>query len=356
MPEAATVVVMGGTEARRPAPTWLVWAALLVVYIVWGSTYLAIKLVVETMPPLLAASSRFLIAGLLIAAVLVVRRGPAVLRLSRAELAGAAFVGVALLLGGNGLVSLGEREVPSGVAALIIAVVPLWVVLLRLLGSEPVRRGTLLGVVIGIGGVAVLLIPRGLGSEAGLGGMAMVVFSGLSWALGSYYSRRVALPSDPFVSTSAQLVLGGLALGICGLISGEMGLLRVERFSTEAVVSLIYLVLIGSIVAYTAYTWLLQNASISKVATYAYVNPVVAVILGWLVLNEEINLAMLVGGAMIVVAVGLVLRTEARARGGVSVPEAPMGRFSQSDGEPLAVGQSDAHPRPREADWSRAGD
>ncbi|CAN5762320.1 drug/metabolite exporter YedA [soil metagenome] len=314
------------SEQER-APEWLIWGALIVVYVVWGSTYLAIRLVVETMPPLLSASGRFLVAGLLIYAVLVLRHGPRVMRLTRPELIGSTFVGLALLLGGNGLVMLGERDVPSGLAALIIAVVPLWVVVLRLLFAEPVRRGTLLGVLVGFAGVGVLVVPRWAGGEVALEGMLMLIVAGASWALGSYYSRRLTLPADPFVSTAAQLVLGGLGLAVAGLLTGELGLLRPERFSSESVISLLYLVFFGSILAYTAYTWLLQVTSVSKVATYAYVNPVVALLLGWAILAEEIGPSMIVGGAMIVVAVGLVIRTESRPRdyaAALAAPPAPL--------------------------------
>ena len=306
------------TPAQQRAPDWLVWAALLVVYVVWGSTYLGIRLVVETMPPLLAASIRFVIAGLIIYGVLLARRGPRALQLSPAELRGSAFVGAALLLGGNGLVMLGERDVPSGLAALIIAVVPLWVVVLRLLFGERIRVGTLIGVLLGFVGVAVLVVPRGVTGSVSSAGMLMLVAAGASWAIGSYYSQRVALPRDPIVATATQLVLGGLALGLAGLVAGELGLVQVESFSERSIVAFVYLVTFGSILAYTAYTWLLQNATVSKVATYAYVNPVVAIILGWWVLAEEINPSMIVGGAMIVLAVGLVVRTEAR-------PAAPVG-------------------------------
>jgi drug/metabolite transporter (DMT)-like permease len=311
------------SETHERAPAWLIWSALIVVYVVWGSTYLAIRLVVETMPPLLSGSGRFLVAGALMCAFLVLRHGPSVLRLSRQEWLGSAFVGLALLLGGNGLVMLGERDVPSGLAALIIAVVPLWVVVLRLLFAEQVRRGTVLGVLVGFAGVGVLVVPRGAGGEVALEGMLMLVAAGASWALGSYYSRRLTLPPNPFVSTAAQLVLGGLGLAVAGVLTGELGLLRPERFSTESVVSLLYLVFFGSIVAYTAYTWLLQVTSVSKVSTYAYVNPVVALLLGWAILAEEIGFSMIVGGAMIVVAVGLVVRTESRSRDDVGALQAP---------------------------------
>jgi drug/metabolite transporter (DMT)-like permease len=276
------------------------------------------------MPPLLSAGGRFIVAGGILGAFLLLRHGPSVLRLSREELVGSAFVGLALLLGGNGLVMLGERDVPSGLAALIIAVVPLWVVLLRNLFGERIGRGTIVGVLVGFAGVAVLVVPRGVNGTVELAGMLMLIIAAASWAVGSFYSRRVALPRNPFVSTAAQMVLGGLGLLVVGLLGGELGLIGGGRqFSTESVVALLYLVGFGSILAFTAYTWLLQHAPVSKVATYAYVNPVVAILLGWLVLNEEVGLSIALGGAMIVVAVGLVIRTETRPRVAVGALDAP---------------------------------
>jgi drug/metabolite transporter (DMT)-like permease len=217
-----------------------------------------------------------------------------------------------LLLGGNGLVMLAERSVPSGLAALIIAVVPLWIVLLRVTNAERVRRGTLLGVLIGFVGVTLLVASRGLTGEVDVIGMLMVIGSSASWAVGSFYSRRLPLPADPFVSTVAQMICGGIALGAVGVAAGELARLRPEQFATESSIALGYLAVFGSILAFSAYTWLLQNAPVSKVATYAYVNPVVAIFLGWLVLAEAITPSMAIGGAMIVVGVALVIRSESR--------------------------------------------
>jgi drug/metabolite transporter (DMT)-like permease len=310
-------------HTAESAPAWMIWGALVVVYVVWGSTYLAIRVVVDTMPPLLSGSWRFLVAGIILYALLVMRSGPRVLRLSRAELIGATAVGWALLVGGNGLVMAGERDVPSGLAALIIAIVPLWVVLLRLVFREQIRWGTLFGVLIGFAGVAVLVVPRGIDGSIALGGMLMLIVAGASWAVGSYYSRRLALPSDPLVSTAAQMLAGGVGLAAAGVLTGELELLQPAAFSSESVVSLLYLVVFGSLVGYTAYTWLLQNTTISKVSTYAYVNPVVALFLGWAILREEITASIIVGGLMIVVAVGLVIRTETRPREDVGALEAP---------------------------------
>jgi drug/metabolite transporter (DMT)-like permease len=306
------------------APGWQIWTALLVVYLVWGSTYLAIAVVVQTMPPLLSAGGRFLLAGALMGAFLALRHGPSVLRLSRAEIAGSAFVGLALLLGGNGLVMLGEKTVPSGLAALIIAVVPLWVVALRFVSHEPIGRGTVIGVLIGFAGVAVLVVPGGIDGTVELVGALMLIAAAASWSVGSFYSRRLSLPANPFVSTVAQMLLGGAGLVVAGVLAGELGLLASGRpFSSESVLSLAYLVLFGSIVGFTAYTWLLHHAPVSKVATYAYVNPVVALILGALILGEQIGLTIVVGGAMIVLAVGLVIRSEARPRASAGALDAP---------------------------------
>jgi drug/metabolite transporter (DMT)-like permease len=303
---------MASAPHKPTAPEWQVWAALLVVYIVWGSTYLAIAVVVQTMPPLLTAGLRHLIAGVIMFGILAMLRRGSVLRLTRREWLGAGFVGVALLLGGNGLVVLGERDVPSGLTALIIAIVPLFVVLLRRVFGERVATGTFVGVAAGFVGVAVLIVPNGISGQVNLLGMLMLLGASLSWAIGSYFSKTVALPRDPFASTGAQMLTGGASLIVAGTLFGEWGLADPSQFSTASVVSLLYLIVFGSVLAYTAYTWLLQNASVSRVATYAYVNPVVAIVLGAALLGETIDLLMLVGAAIILVSVGLVLRTEAR--------------------------------------------
>jgi len=301
------------TPARRAdAPEWLVWAAMLVIYLVWGSTYLAIRVMVDTMPPLLAAGARFAIAGAIMALPLILRGGLGRLRVTRAELAGSAFVAAMLLLLGNGLVSLGERDVPSALAALIIGSEPLIVLILRGVAGERITRVGLAGVGLGFAGLAVLVVPRGINGTVAVGGMLMVMVASFTWAVGSFYSRRLRLPSDPLVSTTLQLILGGTFMLVAGLLLGEAGHLRVEEFSTGSVISFFYLVIFGSLLAYTAYTWLLQNAPITRISTYAYVNPVVAVILGWLVLQEEISVSMLLGAAMIVVSVAFIVWTESR--------------------------------------------
>ncbi len=291
------------------APGWMVWSALWVVYIVWGSTYLAIRVVVETLPPFLSAGARFTVAGLILFAVLALRRGLAEIRVSKRELGASLLVGAALLLGGNGLVSLAERDVSSSLAALIIASTPLWVILLRKLSGDRISGGTLVGVAIGFVGVAMLVLP-GRDSDANVAGLLLLVVAAASWASGSFFSSRLPLPRDPFVSTATQMVAGGLILLVAGLASGETSGLDPSEFSGASIAAFAYLVTMGSLFAFTCYVWLLQNAPISKVATYAYVNPVIAIFLGWLILSESITTTILVGAAVIVSSVAFIVSKE----------------------------------------------
>jgi drug/metabolite transporter (DMT)-like permease len=289
-----------------------VWIALWTVYLVWGSTYLGIRYVVETMPALLSAGARFFIAGLLFAIWLLVRHGAAALRFTRGELAGCAIVGIALLLGGNGLVSVGEDQgVPSGLAALVIASIPLWVILLRRAAGERLGRATPLWVVLGFAGVALLLVPGDRPDDAPLGGMLILVAGAFCWASGSFASSRLQIPDDPIRATALQMLLGGATMVLVGLAAGEGGQLDVGAFSWESTVAFAYLVLFGSLCAFTAYAWLLKNAPISQVATYAYVNPVVAIALGALFVDEEVTALMGVAAVVICASVAGTIRQEA---------------------------------------------
>lgn len=296
-------------EARRSSQTWLVWLALWTVYIVWGSTYLAIRVTIETMPPLLTAGVRFVLAGSIMYGILAFRRGRASMRITGREAASSALIGGGLLLGGNGLVVLAERDVSSSLAALVIASVPLWVVLLRAITGDRASRGTLLGVAIGFFGVALLVLPGGSGDGQLFGVMLLIAASAL-WATSSFLSPRVSLPKDSFTSTAYQMLFGGLWCALGGFAMGEAGGIDVEGFSTASVLALVYLVGAGSLLAFTAYVWLLQNAPISKVATYAYVNPVIALVLGWLILSESISATMLVGATIIVASVAFIVTRE----------------------------------------------
>jgi drug/metabolite transporter (DMT)-like permease len=299
-------------STRSAPPAVFVWLGLGIVYVIWGSTYLAIRVAVETMPPLLTSGLRFCAAGLVLATIIAARSGPSRLLVGRRELVSATLVGAALVLGGNGLVMIAERDVASGLAALIIGSVPLWVVLLRTILGDRVGRGTLAGVAVGFVGVAVLVVPSGGEGTAQLVGAVLLVIASASWASGSFASARLPLPRDPFVSTAYQMASGGILVTIAGLALGETNGLDPAHFSSESLLAVGYLLVFGSLIAFTAYTWLLQNAPISLVATYAYVNPVVAVFLGWLILGEPVTAILAIGAALIVVAVAFVIRQEYR--------------------------------------------
>lgn len=303
-------MVTSHAQPRHTPPAWLVWLALWTVYIIWGSTYLAIRVTVETLPPLFAAGVRFLVAGALMYAWLALRGGPNSVRISRRELVAATAVGGALLLGGNGLVMLAERDVPSGLASLIIASVPLWVVVFRATTGERVGKGTRAGVAAGFAGVAMLVLPGDTTDGAALYGLLLLVGAAFSWATGSFLSQRLSLPPNPFLSTAVQMLAGGALLMLGGLARGEASSLALDQFSAASLWALTYLVVAGSFVAFTAYTWLLQNAPISKVATYAYVNPVVAVLLGWAILSESVTPVIGVAAAVIVASVAFIIRRE----------------------------------------------
>ena len=292
----------------------MLWAALATIYVVWGSTYLAIRVMVETMPPLLAAGARFAVAGAIFWVVLRLRGGAERVRATPRQLAGAGLIGCLLCFGGNGLVTVAEQEVPSGLAALIIGSVPLWVVLMRTGHGDRVPAPTLAGVVLGFGGLALLVLPGDRPGDAPLWGVLLVVVAAALWASGSFYSSRVSLPDDVLASTAWQMLLGGSAMLLAGLIAGEAGDVRPAEFSADSVIAFSYLIVVGSLFAFTAYAWLLQHAPISLVATYAYVNPMIAIFLGWAILDEEITFTIVAGALAIVLSVATVVRREADQR------------------------------------------
>ena len=299
-----------GSTGADPSPL-LLWAALITVYLVWGSTYLAIRVVVESAPPLLAMGSRFLLAGVLLGTYLLLRHGRAALRVDRRALAGAGLVGLLLLLGGNGGVAIAEQTVPSGITALLIAATPLWLVCLRLLARDRLKPLSLLGTVLGFVGIAVLVRPgAALGAGVETWGLFTAVAAAASWAVGSFVSSRIPMPRDAFVATTWEMLLGGAGLLLVGLAVGELDGFTLGQVEPAAWAWLAYLVFVGSIIAFSAYVWLLAHAPISLTATYAYVNPVVAVLLGALVLDEPVTAAVLAGGAVVVLGVGLVVSVE----------------------------------------------
>ena len=299
--------------ARPEAAGWQVWTGLWIVYIVWGSTYLAIRIMVETVPPLLGAGVRFTIAGAVMVAAIAVRRGLAFVRPSRPQLLSALAVGL-LLPGANAVVTVAEQEVPSAMAALLLASIPLWVIVLRVTAREGVPGRSIAAVLVGFAGVALLLRPGEQSGDATFAGLLACVGAAVMWASGSFASPRLSLPRDPLVSTGWQMLLGGVVITLAGVVAGELPDVDPDAFSLRSLLALAYLIAFGSWLAFTAYAWLLQNAPLSKVATYAYVNPVVAIVLGWLVLDEVITGVTLIGAAIIVTSVALVVRTESARR------------------------------------------
>jgi drug/metabolite transporter (DMT)-like permease len=293
-----------------PAPSPRILAvvgALAVVYVVWGSTYLGIALAIETMPPLLMASVRFLLAGTLlyvVASRFGDREGD---RPGRRQWLWAFLTGVPLLTLGNGSVGIGQETVDSGVASLIIASVPLWIALLdRLFFGRRLSRQAIVGIAVGFGGVALLIGPTGGGGIDAVGALLLVGAS-LSWAVGSLLARGAVLPQRPLVGVAMQMLAGGSVLAVEGALFGELGEVHPGEISGRSLAGFAFLVFFGSILAFSCYVWLLRSTRTSLVATYAYVNPVVAVLLGWAVLDESIGVRTLVAGGIILAAVALIV-------------------------------------------------
>ncbi|MEV7778633.1 EamA family transporter [Kitasatospora sp. NPDC088351] len=283
-----------------------VWGALALVYVVWGSTYLAIRIALETMPSFLSASARFLCAGLLLAVFVLVRHGRAGLRVNLRQLGSSALVGGLLLTGGNGLVVLGENSVPSGLAALLVAAVPLWMVLLTAASGDRPKPAELAGVLVGLAGLAVLSAPA-IGGDIAPAGVIVVICATLAWAAGSFAAKRIPMPGNVLAASAYQMLAGGLGNLLIALVRGEQRGFGPGAVSGRSWLALGYLVVAGSLVAFTAYAWLLRSAPLTLVATYAYVNPVVAVLLGWLILAEPLTGPTLLGGAIVVAGVCLVV-------------------------------------------------
>jgi len=293
-------------EMSRPSRTQI-WTALAIVYFVWGSTYVAIKLAVRTLPPLLAGGTRFLLASAILATVLLVLRRS--LRITRAELIGTAIVGTMLLALGVGLVHIVEQHIDSSVAAMIAGTVPLQIILLRLLAGENPARATRLSTLAGLVGLALVVAP-GLGSGSTALGLAVMISATMSWTLGSFLSKRLPLPENPFVATVWEMAFGGTFLLVGALAVGEGGQLDSSTFALDSLLAWAYLVVMGSIVGFSAYAWLLRTAPISLVVTHQYVNPLVAVALGALLLGERPVPTTLAGAALIVGAVVVTARHE----------------------------------------------
>jgi len=306
----STVDVRGVTRA----PTSAIMVRLLPLWILWGATYLGIALLLESMPGLMGNGSRFIVAGAILGLGLVIVKGPRVLALTRRQFRSVVVMGVMILGVGIGMVSLAERYVPSGIAALIVSITPLLIVLLRIRAGERPSRLTLAGVAVGLIGLGLMLLPGGTVPVSGtdldvvIWSIGLVVGS-LSWAYFSWRSTRYDLPKNLLTTTVYELLVAGVFLTVIGFITGERW-----SFATITAGSWIgwaYLV-VASLIAYASYVWLLDNAPISLTSTYAYVNPVVAVILGALIISEPVSRDVIIGLTIVVGGVALVVSGERR--------------------------------------------
>lgn len=316
-PEPGAAPRTSASGSGAPPSRAKIVAAFAAIYIIWGSTYLGIAIAIQTAPPFLMAGARFVVAGALLYGWMRLRGAP---RPTRANWAGAAVVGGLLLLGGNGAVVWAEQRVPSGIAALLVATLPVWLVMLdwaRPGGPRP-GKWVLVGLAIGLIGVGVLVGPASLagGARIDLLGALVLMFGSICWAAGSLYSRQARLPASSAQGMAMQMLAGGVLLFVAGTIAGEWRVLDVSGISQASWLAILYLILFGSLIGFTAYMWLLGVAPPAKVATYAYVNPIVAVFLGWLVLSEPISSRTMIAAAIIVGAVALIVSV--RSGGGGS--------------------------------------
>ena len=320
MPTDVTMPPGRATRPTRPTRPTLdrrsLIVGLLILYLVWGSTYLAIRVAVETIPPFLMAGARFLLAGGVLLAWTAARDRRGFTPPTRREWRDSAIVGGLLLGGGMGMVAFGEQTIPSGITALLIALLPVWIAIFgRILLGERLPGIAVVGIVVGFIGVAILIDPTSLGSEGALDpiGLGAIMLSPIAWSLGSLFaSHRATLPRQPLLATAAQMLAGGAILIGMGAVTGEFGRLRPGDISGESVVAFAYLAVVGSLLAFTVYGWMLRVAPLPLVATYAYINPVVAVILGAIILAEPIDARTAIAGAVIVAAVALIVTTRSR--------------------------------------------
>ena len=317
---------MSSTSKQRSASSAAIWSALIAIYIVWGSTYLAIRFAVETMPPFLTAGFRFLIAGGVLYIFRRLRGDKAPLRL---EWRSAAIVGLFLLVGGNGGLMWAEQRVASGIAALLIASVPLWIALLDALrpGGRRPDRWVIVGVLAGFAGIIILIGPAqliGIEGQVDLVGAVVLLLAALSWAAGSLYNRGAKLPDSPLLGTGMEMLVGSFGLFILGTVTGEWSQMELTSFSTRSLLGFAYLVVFGSWVGFASYVWLLRVAPTMLVSTYAYVNPLVAIFLGSLVAGEALTPRVMLAVMFILGSVVLITLTNPATSKSAAVENAPI--------------------------------
>jgi drug/metabolite transporter (DMT)-like permease len=297
----------------------MVGLAMLAIYIIWGTTYLAIRVVVDpahgtAIPPFAMVAIRFAVAGAAMLVLTAIVARPALRSLTRAQIRDQALVGLALNVGGLGVTSFGEQTIPSGITALLIALLPIWVAVIgRVVYNDRIAPLTALGIAIGIVGVAILVSPRTGGVSLDPLGLACILLSPLSWGGGSIWSqRRAASPADPRVAVMIQMLAGGVGGALVAALLGEWGSVHVDAIGGDVLFALAYLVTVGSLIAYNIYTWLLRVAPFSIVSTYAYVNPVVAVLAGSFILAEPISPELILGGGIVVAGVAIMVTARSR--------------------------------------------
>jgi len=303
-----------------------IWTAMIALYIVWGSTYLAIRFAVETIPPFFHAGIRFFVSGLIL---LVWRRMAGDPAPTKRQWISTALVGTALLLGGNGLVAWAEQRVPSGIAALMVSMSPMWLVLFEALrpnGVKPSWRG-IIGLLIGFGGVFLLIGPENFNGASAtqfdtLGTLALLM-AALLWSIGSIYSKTADMPKSSLQATGMEMIAGAVALFIVSAGSGELHGFSLASVSMRSWLGLTYLIFIGSLVGFVSYGWLLKNAPISLVSTYAYVNPVVAVFLGSVFASETITPRILLAAGIIIGSV-IFINSGRRPKSGEEPSQVPL--------------------------------
>jgi drug/metabolite transporter (DMT)-like permease len=297
---------------ERPSRFKLV-SAFTAVYLIWGSTYLGIRIAVESIPPFLTAGTRFIIAGTLLYAWTRIRGAP---RPEVLHWKSAAVIGIMLLTVGNGTLSWAERLIPSGIAALLVAISPLWFVTIEWMqgGSRP-SIGVAAGLLLGTLGILVLIDPADLvgGEEINIFGSVVLVLASICWAAGSLYSRRAALPSSPMLATGMEMLVGGVASVLVSAVSGELNGFHFTDVTPRSLAAIAYLTVFGSLIGFTSYIWLLRSTTPARASTYAYVNPIIAVLLGWLVADEPLSGRILLASVLIVAAVAAITWLGTRA-------------------------------------------
>ena len=294
----------------------LIWIALIAVYLIWGSTYLAIRYVVETIPPFIGMSMRFISAGVVLY-IWRIFKGDSVP--TRRQWRDTGIIGLLLLVGGNGIVSWAEQFVPSGIAALLISTMPIWMVIIESFrhGGEKPKAKTVIGLILGFSGVALMIGPGELSNEIGklhpLGLIALPT-AALLWSLGSVYSKSADLPSSSLMTTSAEMLIGSAGLFLVGTLRGEWSIFNFAAVTNESWAGLLYLAIVGSLGGFVAYAYLLKNAPISLVSTYAYVNPVIALLLGAWIAQESLDGRTIIAAVIILGAVILITTGKGRSK------------------------------------------